>query len=79
MEKVSSLLDVFGGSSPTELSDYRGKVLVVTGQPERVVLVADTLAEAEQKCRESAWRNQPCRFVQGPPALPMTLAELEGR
>ena len=83
MEKAplteSCRLDVFRDLTSEQLTDYRGKVLVVSGQPERVVVVADTLAEAEQMVQATAHAKTRCRFIQGPPVSNLTLADLEGR
>ena len=72
-------LDVFAGATPDRLSAWRGKVLIVAGNPERVVATADTLAEAESLAKSSPDLRGSIQFAQGPPLEELTLDELEGR
>jgi len=77
-ESVIRRLDVFAALSPEQLEEYRGKILLVSGQPESVIGVASTLVEAEELAAKSRYRKSGCRLVQGPPVRELTLAELEG-
>lgn len=71
--------DVFAGLTADELERFRGKVLLIAGQPARVVASADSLQVAERLAAGMSDTRTAIRFVQGPPVQPMSLAELEGR
>lgn len=68
--------DVFAELTDDEREKYTGKVLVLSGVPEKVVFAAESLLDAENFIRQLKKKTR-CRLVQGPPAVKMRLADLE--
>jgi hypothetical protein len=65
--------ELSGNGETARPSDWAGKVLVLAGEPGRVVFAADSLQEAESWVKNSpTYRATACRFESGPPKNPLS-------
>jgi CheY-like chemotaxis protein len=70
-------LDVFRNISDDVRNKYLNKILIVSGRPERVVIVADSVEDARRQFASSRYAGRYCRVVQGPVSNAVSLAILE--